>query len=73
MRHVVRDARRLEPVSVRVGEGVYASLPAQISAHENRTPLMLELEQLASERRFGRELGGAAQGKPSGSRSEQFR
>ena len=43
IRHVVRDARRLEPVSVRVGEGVCASLPAPIGADGAGTPLMLEL------------------------------
>jgi malate/lactate dehydrogenase len=39
----VRDARRLEPVSVRVGEGVCASLPAPIGADGAGTPLMLDL------------------------------
>jgi L-lactate dehydrogenase len=43
IRHVVRDARRLEPVSVRVGEGVCASLPAPIGADGAGTPLMLDL------------------------------
>ncbi len=43
VRHVVRDARRLEPVSVRVGEGVCASLPAPIGADGAGTPLMLDL------------------------------
>ena len=43
IRHVVRDAGRLEPVSVRVGERVCASLPAMIGAGGAGQPLMLEL------------------------------
>ncbi|HEX2468137.1 MAG TPA: hypothetical protein VHJ54_08030, partial [Solirubrobacterales bacterium] len=43
IRDVVRDARRIEPVSVRVGEGVCASLPAPIGADGAGTPLMLDL------------------------------
>jgi L-lactate dehydrogenase len=46
VRHVVRDAGRLEPVSVRVGEGVCASLPAPISAEGAGAPLMPELSDL---------------------------
>jgi L-lactate dehydrogenase len=43
IRHVVRDAGRLEPVSVRVGDRVCASLPAPIRAGGAGKPLMLEL------------------------------
>jgi L-lactate dehydrogenase len=49
IRHVVRDAGRLEPVSVRVGERVCASLPAMIGTDGAGQPLMLELS--ARERR----------------------
>jgi L-lactate dehydrogenase len=49
IRHVVRDTGRLEPVSVRVGERVCASLPAMIGADGAGKPLMLELS--ARERR----------------------
>jgi L-lactate dehydrogenase len=40
IRHVVRDAAKLEPVSVRVGDGVCASLPAPIGADGAGAPLM---------------------------------
>jgi L-lactate dehydrogenase len=43
IRHVVRDADRLEPVSVRVGHRVCASLPAPIGANGAGAPLMPEL------------------------------
>jgi L-lactate dehydrogenase len=43
IRHVVRDAGMLEPVSVRVGDRVCASLPAPIRAGGAGKPLMLEL------------------------------
>jgi L-lactate dehydrogenase len=43
VRHVVRDAGRLEPVSVRVGDRVCASLPAPIGAAGAGAPLMPEL------------------------------
>ena len=43
VRHVVRDAGRLEPVSVRVAESVCASLPAPIGADGAGAPLMPEL------------------------------
>jgi L-lactate dehydrogenase len=43
LRHVVRDAGRLEPVSVRVGDRVCASLPAPIGTDGAGTPLMPEL------------------------------
>ncbi|HEX2126908.1 MAG TPA: hypothetical protein VHF45_10160 [Thermoleophilaceae bacterium] len=43
IRHVVRDAGRLEPVSVRVGDRVCASLPAPIGAEGAGAPLMPEL------------------------------
>jgi L-lactate dehydrogenase len=42
-RHVGRDAGRLEPVSVRVGDRVCASLPAPIGAKGAGAPLMPEL------------------------------
>jgi L-lactate dehydrogenase len=43
VRHVVRDAGRLEPVSVRVADQVCASLPAPIGANGAGAPLMPEL------------------------------
>jgi L-lactate dehydrogenase len=43
IRHVVRDAGRLEPVSVRVADRVCASLPAPIGADGAGAPLMPEL------------------------------
>ena len=43
IRYVVRDAGRLEPVSVRVGDRVCASLPAPIGADGAGPPLMPEL------------------------------
>jgi L-lactate dehydrogenase len=43
VRHVVRDAGRLEPVSVRVGDRICASLPAPIGADGAGPPLMPEL------------------------------
>ncbi len=43
IRYVVRDAGRIEPVSVRVGDRVCASLPAPIGADGAGAPLMPEL------------------------------
>jgi L-lactate dehydrogenase len=43
VQHVVRDAGRLEPVSVRVGDRVCASLPAPIGAAGAGAPLMPDL------------------------------
>jgi L-lactate dehydrogenase len=43
IRYVVRDTGRLEPVSVRVGDRVCASLPAPIGAAGAGAPLMPEL------------------------------
>jgi L-lactate dehydrogenase len=43
IRHVVRDAGRLEPVSVRVRDRVCASLPAPIGADGPGAPLMPKL------------------------------
>ena len=43
VQHVVRDAGRLEPVSVRVEDRVCASLPAPIGACGAGSPLMPEL------------------------------
>jgi L-lactate dehydrogenase len=43
IRHVIRDAGKLEPVSVRVADAVCASLPAPIGADGVGTPLMPEL------------------------------
>jgi L-lactate dehydrogenase len=40
IRHVVRNARKLEPVSVRVGDRICASLPAQIGADGAGPPVM---------------------------------
>jgi L-lactate dehydrogenase len=43
IQHVVRDAGRIEPVSVRVEDDVCASLPAPIGADGAGAPLMPEL------------------------------
>jgi L-lactate dehydrogenase len=43
--HMVRDAGRIEPVSVRVGDRVCASLPAPIRADGAGPPLMPKLNQ----------------------------
>jgi L-lactate dehydrogenase len=45
VRHVVRDAGRLEPVSLRVADRVCASLPAPIGANGAGAPLMPELSE----------------------------
>ena len=45
VQHVVRDAGRLEPVSVRVEDRLCASLPAPIGAGGARAPLMPELSE----------------------------